>query len=105
MKTTVTRSEASSQKFKMTRDFAFLVPEDLVSDGLLRAVKGADKTAIIAVRLFDRFAGAGVPAGHVSLGLEVTLQPTERSFTEAEIKALSDKIVASAAKLGAALRG
>jgi phenylalanyl-tRNA synthetase beta chain len=37
--------------------------------------------------------------------VEVTLQPVEKSFTDAEITAVSDKIVAAAAKLGAKLRG
>jgi phenylalanyl-tRNA synthetase beta chain len=35
----------------------------------------------------------------------VTLQPGEKSFTDAELKAISDKIVAAAAKAGAKLRG
>ncbi len=55
--------------------------------------------------MFDVFAGQGVPEGKQSLAIEVTLQPGEKSFTDAEIKAVSDKIVATAAKLGAELRG
>jgi phenylalanyl-tRNA synthetase beta chain len=39
-----------------------------------------------------------------SLAVEVTLQPGEKSFTEEELKALSDRIVAAAAKAGARLR-
>ena len=87
------------------RDFAFLVPDDLSSDALIRAVKGADKTVIAGVRLFDRFAGAGVPEGRVSLAIEVMLQPVEKSFTEDELSAVAAKIVAAAAKLGSVLRG
>ena len=87
------------------RDFAFLVPDTLASDALVRAVKGADKTVITAARLFDLFAGQGVPEGHKSLAIEVTLQPAEKSFTEDELKAIATKIVAAAEKLGATLRG
>jgi phenylalanyl-tRNA synthetase beta chain len=87
------------------RDFAFLVPADLGADTLLRAVKGADKAAITGVRLFDVFTGAGVDEGQKSLALEVTLQPGEKSFTDEELKAVADKVVAAAAKLGASLRG
>lgn len=86
------------------RDFAFLVSADLPADRLLRAVRGTDKAAITGVRLFDVFTGPGVPDGQKSLALEVTLQPAERSFTEDEIRALSEQIVAAAAKLGATLR-
>ena len=89
----------------VTRDFAFLVPEDCPAAELVRAVRGADKTLVTGARVFDRFAGAGVPEGQVSLAVEVTLQPRDRSFTEEELRALSDRIVAAAAKVGAVLRG
>ncbi|MCL6249830.1 phenylalanine--tRNA ligase subunit beta [Altererythrobacter sp. KTW20L] len=89
----------------VSRDFAFLVPADLPAADLLRAVKGADKASIVDVRLFDLFAGQGVPEGKKSLAVEVTLQPGEKSFTDAELKAISDKVVAAAAKLGGELRG
>jgi phenylalanyl-tRNA synthetase beta chain len=72
---------------------------------LLRAVRGADKAAITAVELFDRFAGRGVPDGQLSLAVGVTFQPVGRSFTDAELDALSDRVVAAAARVGAALRG
>lgn len=89
----------------ITRDFAFLVPADLAAGDLLRAVKGADKQAIVDARIFDVFAGQGVPEGNKSVAVEVTLQPGEKTFTDEEIKAISDKVVASAAKQGAELRG
>ena len=89
----------------VTRDFAFLVPSDLAAGDLLRAVNGADKKAIVDARIFDLFEGPGVPEGRKSIALEVTLQPGEKSFTDEELKAISDKIVASAAKQGAELRG
>ena len=85
----------------VTRDFAFLVPDGLAADALVRAVRGADKALISGARLFDRYAGEH----GLSLAVEVTLQPGEKSFTEAEIVAVSAKVVAVAAKLGATLRG
>ena len=85
----------------LSRDFAFIVPADLAADALVRAIRGADKALITAVRIFDRYEGA---AG-LSLALEVTLQPTDKSLTDAEIGDVSAKIVAAAAKLGASLRG
>jgi phenylalanyl-tRNA synthetase beta chain len=85
----------------VTRDFAFLVPADLAADALVRAVRGADKALITSARIFDRYEGEQ----GLSLAVEVTLQPVEKSFTDAEITAVSDKVVAAAAKLGAKLRG
>ncbi len=93
----------------VTRDFAFLVSAVLAAGDLIRAIKGSDKDNIAAVRLFDRFAGipgkeGGVPDGQISLAVEVTLQPGEKSYTDEELKAISDRIVAAAGKLGAELR-
>ena len=88
----------------VTRDFAFLVPSALEADRLLRAVRGADREAIAGVELFDVFTGRGVPEGSKSLALEVTLQPEERSFTEEELNAISERILGAAAKVGATLR-
>ncbi len=89
----------------VTRDFAFLTAVDASAGDLLRIVKGADKENIVSARLFDDFRGQGVPEGQKSLALEVTLQPAEKSYGEVELKAISDKIVAAAAKVGAILRG
>ena len=86
------------------RDFAFLVPEALEADRLLRAVRGADKAAIADASLFDVFTGAGVAEGEKSLAIELVLQPVDRSFTEDDLKAIGEKVVAAAAKLGARLR-
>jgi phenylalanyl-tRNA synthetase beta chain len=85
----------------VTRDFAFLVPADLAADMLVRAVRGADKAVITGARLFDRYEGEQ----GLSLAVEVTLQPGEKSFSDAEIVAVSARVVAAAAKVGATLRG
>ena len=84
----------------VSRDFAFIVPADLPADNLLRAIRGADKVAITGARLFDRFE----KGGELSLAIEVTLQPVEKSFTDEQIGEISKRIVAAAEKLGAHLR-
>ncbi|THD36087.1 MAG: phenylalanine--tRNA ligase subunit beta [Sphingomonas sp.] len=83
------------------RDFAFTVPADLTADALTGAVRGADKAVITAARVFDLFERDGIR----SMAVEVTLQPADKSFTEAELKTVADQVVAAAAKLGATLRG
>ncbi|MCF8708876.1 phenylalanine--tRNA ligase subunit beta [Rhizorhapis sp. SPR117] len=87
------------------RDFAFLVPQALEADQLVRAMRNADKKAVVDARLFDVFTGQGVPDGQKSLAIEVTLQPGEKSFTEEELNAISAAIVKAAEKLGGTLRG
>jgi phenylalanyl-tRNA synthetase beta chain len=83
------------------RDFAFTVPAGLSADALTRAVRGSDKAAITAARVFDLFERDGVK----SMAIEITLQPSDKSFTDADLKAVADKVVAAAEKLGATLRG
>ncbi|KQM20271.1 phenylalanine--tRNA ligase subunit beta [Novosphingobium sp. Leaf2] len=89
----------------VTRDYAFLVPAALPAADLVRVVQGADKANIVAARLFDDFRGQGVPEGHKSLALEVTLQPLEQSYKDDDLKAITARVTAAAAKLGAVLRG
>jgi len=87
------------------RDFAFIVDKAVDAASVLRAAEGAEKSLISRVSLFDVFAGQGVPAGKKSLGVEITLTPLDRTLTEAEIEAVSEKIVAQVKKAtGAELR-
>ena len=88
----------------VTRDFAFLVPADAAGRpagprGQGRGQGGDHRRA--AVRSLHRPGRAG---GQKSLAIEVTLQPGEKSFTDEELKAIAERIVAAAAKLGATLR-
>ena len=88
----------------LTRDFAFVVDDDTAAGDLVRAVAGADKALIADVRVFDVYRGQGVPEGRKSVAIEVVIQPREKTLTDAEIEALSARIVAAAEKLGATLR-
>ena len=88
------------------RDFAFLVDTAVEADRIVRAARNADKVMIAGARIFDLYAGKGVPEGKKSVAIAVTLQPVERTLTDAEIETVSDKIVAAVAKAtGATLRG
>ena len=88
------------------RDFAFLVPADLPAETLLRAARGAERGVITNVALFDRYEGKGVPEGQVSLAIAVTIQPVEKSFSEAELDMISARIIAEVGKkTGGVLRG
>jgi phenylalanyl-tRNA synthetase beta chain len=80
------------------RDFAFLVPADLPAETLLRAARSVDKKLIAEIRLFDIYAGAGLPAGRKSLAITVVLQPEEATLTDEQIEAFSTRLVAQVAK-------
>jgi phenylalanyl-tRNA synthetase beta chain len=88
------------------RDFAFIVDVGIEADRLVRAARNADRALIAAARVFDLYAGKGVPEGKKSVAIAVTLQPFERTLTDAEIEAVCNKIVAAVVKAtGATLRG
>jgi len=88
------------------RDFAFLLGGDIEAGDVLRAALGADRGLIAEARVFDVFTGQGVPEGKKSLALEVTLQPRDKTLTDAEIEAVAAKIVAAVTKAtGGELRG
>lgn len=103
---TKTRPALSLSPFMpLTRDFAFLVDEDKPAGDLVRAMASADKALISDARVFDVYRGQGVPAGQKSIAVEVVIQPREATLTDAEIEALSAKIVAAAENaVGAKLR-
>jgi phenylalanyl-tRNA synthetase beta chain len=46
-----------------------------------------------------------VPEGQKSLAIEVTLQPGDKSYADADLKAIAEKVTMAAGKLGATLRG
>jgi phenylalanyl-tRNA synthetase beta chain len=90
----------------VARDFAFLLDADIAAADVVRAAQSADRALIAQVGVFDVFTGRGVPEGKKSLAIEVTLQPREKTLTDAEIDAVAAKIVAAVQKAtGGELRG
>lgn len=90
----------------VTRDFAFIVDGKVAAGDMQKTAQNADRALISDVAVFDLYEGPGVEAGKKSVALAVTLQPVEKTLTDAEIEAVGAKIVAEMAKrYGAALRG
>ena len=55
--------------------------------------------------MFDVYEGAGIETGKKSIAISVTIQPRDKTMTDAEIDALAGKIVGEAGKrTGAVLR-
>jgi phenylalanyl-tRNA synthetase beta chain len=90
----------------LTRDFAFVVGRDVAAGDIVRAAQAVERQLITAVDVFDVYEGPGIEADKKSVAVAVTLQPTEKTLTDAEIEAVSAKIVGEVArKTGAVLRG
>lgn len=89
----------------LSRDFAFVVPRDVAAGDLVKAAQGAERKLIAGIDVFDLYEGVGIPEGSKSIAIAVRLQPIDRTLTDAEIEAVSAKIVAEVAKkTGATLR-
>ncbi|MCC6716708.1 MAG: phenylalanine--tRNA ligase subunit beta [Acetobacteraceae bacterium] len=88
------------------RDFAFVVEGGVAAEAVLKAARGAERSLIAGVALFDLYEGDKMEEGRKSLGVEVTFQPRERTLTDQEIEAACQKVVVAVAKAtGATLRG
>ncbi|MBX5225801.1 phenylalanine--tRNA ligase subunit beta [Rhizobium sp. NLR9b] len=87
------------------RDFAFVVDKTVESGAIVKAATGADRKLITGVNVFDIFEGASVGEGKKSVAIEVQIQPVERTLTDEDFEALTQKIVASVTKFtGGVLR-
>ncbi|MBL6761575.1 MAG: phenylalanine--tRNA ligase subunit beta [PS1 clade bacterium] len=97
---------ALSNLQSLSRDFAFEVAGDTKAADMVRAAQAADKKLISQVRVFDVFAGGNLPDGMKSVALEVTLQPRDKTLTDAEIEAVAENVTANVEKAtGGKLRG
>jgi phenylalanyl-tRNA synthetase beta chain len=80
------------------RDFAFVVDAAVPAEKVQRAAQNVDRALITAVSIFDAYAGPGIPEGKKSVAIAVTIQPTEKTLTDAEIEAIGARIVAAVQK-------
>ncbi len=102
---TSTRPVLALSEFQsVSRDFAFVVPQNIPAAYIISAAQKADNNLIQNVDLFDVYQGKGLADTEKSLALRVTLQATDRTLTDKEIDAISDVIIANVRAVGAKLR-
>jgi phenylalanyl-tRNA synthetase beta chain len=90
----------------LERDFAFIVDRGVRAADMIKAAQAADRALVTDVSVFDVYEGPGIADGKKSIALAVTVQPRDKTMTDAEIEALSQKIIAHVVqKTNAALRG
>jgi phenylalanyl-tRNA synthetase beta chain len=88
------------------RDFAFVVERSVKAADIVRAAQSADRRLIAGVTVFDVYEGKGIEPGKKSIAIAVTIQPRDKTMTDAEIEALAAKIVSEVSKrTGGVLRG
>ena len=64
----------------------------------MRAAQSVDRKLITGIIVFDVYEGPGIAPGKKSLAIAVTIQPRDKTMTDAEIEALAAKIVAEVGK-------
>ena len=88
------------------RDFAFVVDNSVKAADIVRAAQNVDKKLVTNVVIFDVYEGKGIDPGKKSIAIAVTIQPREKTMTDAEIETLAGKIVTEVTKrTGGVLRG
>lgn len=85
----------ASDLMPVSRDFAFVVDDGVEADKLIKAAKAADKALIADAVIFDVFKLEG---GKKSYAVEVTLQPKDKTFTDEDIEAVSQRIISGVSK-------
>jgi phenylalanyl-tRNA synthetase beta chain len=106
-KPTRTKTPLEISRFQaVKRDFAFVVDNSLPAAEIVRAVEAADKKLIAGVNVFDLFEGPSLGEGKKSVAVEVDIQPTERTLTDADLEAIAERIIDNVSgKTGGVLRG
>ena len=87
------------------RDFAFVVDKDIDAAIIIKAAKGADKALIDRVMIFDIYEGANIGEDKKSVAFNIRLQPYDKTLTDEEIEAISQKVIKNVEKsTGGSLR-
>ncbi|MBO5039114.1 MAG: phenylalanine--tRNA ligase subunit beta [Alphaproteobacteria bacterium] len=87
------------------KDLAFVCDKNVPSINIVTAAKTADRENITDVRIFDVYEGENLAQDKKSIAITVTFQPKEKSYTDAELETLMNKVIFEVGKkTGAALR-
>jgi len=87
------------------KDLAFVVAKNVPAINIYTAAKTADRDNISEVRIFDVYEGENLPEDKKSVAITVVFQPKDKSYTDAELESLMNKVIAEVGKkTGATLR-
>jgi phenylalanyl-tRNA synthetase beta chain len=77
----------------VTRDLAVIVDEAFRAGEIVEEVRALGSPQIEAVRLFDCYRGAPIPAGKKSLAYSIAYRALDRTLTDDEVNALHGTVV------------
>jgi phenylalanyl-tRNA synthetase beta chain len=77
----------------IVRDISILVDEALPAAAVRGTIRSAAPETLTDIAEFDRYQGMGVPAGRISLSLRLTFRAPDRTLTDDEVQAATERIV------------
>jgi phenylalanyl-tRNA synthetase beta chain len=85
-------------------DISTLIDANKEVAELEKAIRKADQNLITSVKLFDFYQGSNIPEDKKSLAYQITLQASDRTLTNEEMKSIQEKIFVNLKALGAEIR-
>ncbi len=80
------------------RDFAFLFPNGIEANEIIKKVKKIDRNIINKVTIFDVYEGDKLPKNTKSIAIRVLLEPQDKTFKDEDIEKLSKEIIDEVSK-------
>jgi phenylalanyl-tRNA synthetase beta chain len=77
----------------IVRDISIVVDEILPAATVRGTIRAAAPATLVSISEFDRYQGKGVPDGRISLSLRLTFRDPERTLTDDEVQAATERIV------------
>jgi phenylalanyl-tRNA synthetase beta chain len=87
------RAESLPRYPSIVRDVSILVDEALPAASVRGTIRSAAPHTLASIAEFDRYQGKGVPEGRISLSLRLTFRDPERTLTDDEAQAATERIV------------
>lgn len=76
----------------VTRDIAFIVPQNISSQEIVKTIKKASSSLFRKADIFDVYQGEHIPEGAKSVAFRITLQDAEATLTDEKIDAEIHKV-------------
>jgi phenylalanyl-tRNA synthetase beta chain len=87
------RAAALPRYPSIVRDISVLVDEALPAAAVRGTIRSQAPDTLASIVEFDRYQGKGVPEGRISLSLRLTFRAPDRTLTDDEAQAATERIV------------
>ena len=77
----------------IVRDISILVDEVLPAAAVRGTIRSVAPDTLVSIVEFDRYQGKGVPEGRISLSVRLTFRASDRTLTDDEAQAATERIV------------